>query len=236
MKITKMACCFTLFAMLVCVSSRAQNAQPSQSLSDFKYQFKVGVLPFADNTGSGGEDLSGALSRSVQAEIAHSTDLEGRVLKPDDDTTPDQIDEEKAVVIGKAKKVDVVLIGTVLEATSEQSEHSVQGPSIFGQSLGGSSHSVHATVTLQGDLNSVATGKKLASIRSKGEDSQNKVGANVSSSLGDLSSNASGFDNAPIGKALHKAVSDLVQKIKAQESNMVRYTPVAGGKTGSDSQ
>jgi hypothetical protein len=222
--------------MSFCLLLPAQNSQPSQSLSDFKYQFKVGVLPFADNTGSGGEDLSSALSRSVQAEMTHSTDLEGRVLKPDDDTTPDQIDEEKAVAIGKAKKVDTVLIGTVLEATSEQSEHSVQGPSIFGQSLGGSSHSVHAVVTLQGDLYSVATGKKLASIRSKGEDNQNKVGANVSSSLGDLSSNASGFDNAPIGKALHKAVSDLVQQIKNQEAKMVRYTPASGAKTESDSQ
>ena len=203
---------------------QAQNSQPS----DASYQFKVGVLPFADNTGSGGNELSGALSRSVQAEMTHSTDLEGRVLKPEDNTTPDQIDGEKAVAIGKAKKVDVVLVGTVLEATSEQSQHSVQGPSIFGQSLGGSSHSVHAVVTLQGDLYSVTTGKKLASIRSKGEDSQNKVGANVSSSLGDLSSNSNAFDNAPIGKALHKAVSDLVQKVNAQKSQMARYTPTPG--------
>ncbi len=213
---------FLLLATVwLCLGMQAQNSQAS----DAGYQFKVGVLPFADNTGSGGNELSGALSRSVQAEMTHSTDLEGRVLKPEDNTTPDQIDGEKAVAIGKAKKVDVVLVGTVLEATSEQSQHNVQGPSIFGQSLGGSSHSVHAVVSLQGDLYSVTTGKKLASIRSKGEDSQNKVGANVSSSLGDLSSNSNAFDNAPIGKALHKAVSDLVQKVNAQKSQMARYTP-----------
>jgi curli biogenesis system outer membrane secretion channel CsgG len=206
-----------------------QTEKPTvtKSLSDFKYQLKIGVLPFVDNTGSGGQDLSNALSRAVQAEIAHSTKLEGRVLKLDEGTHAEDVDSDKAVEIGRAHKVDAVLVGTVLEATSEQSDKSSSGPSIGGISLGGSAHSIKAVVTLQGDLYSTTTGKQIASIRVTGKDSKTKVGANVNTSLGALSSGGTSFDNSPMGKALHAAVADLVKKVSDEQSKLVRYKPGA---------
>jgi outer membrane protein OmpA-like peptidoglycan-associated protein len=207
----------------------AQTNKPTatKSLSDFKYQYKVGVLPFVDNTGSGGQDLSSALSRAVQAEIAHSTQLEGRVVKLDEGTNPEDVDSEKAVEIGRSHKVDAVLVGTVLDASSEQSDRSTNGPSIGGFNLGGSAHSVKAQVTLQGDLYNTTTGKQIDSIRVTGNASQTKVGANISSSLGDLSTGGNGFDKSPIGKALHEAVTDLVKKISGEQSKLMRYQPPA---------
>lgn len=197
--------------------------QGTKSLASFKYQYKVGVLPFVDNTSSGGDDLGPALSRAVQAEIAHSTDLTGRVLKLDEGTNPEDVDNDKAVELGRNHKVDAVLVGTVLEASSDESEKDVTGPSIFGQSIGGTAHSVKALVTLQGDLYNVANGKKIESIRVTGHASDTKVGANISSSLGDLTTGDNSFDKSPIGKALHSAVGDLVKKIAADESKMTRY-------------
>jgi hypothetical protein len=206
------------------------GAQEKGSLASFKYQYKVGVLPFVDNTGSGGQEMGVALGRAVQAEIAHSTDLVGRVLKLDEGTNPEDIDGEKAVEIARARKVDVVLIGTVLEANSEESDKSVSGPSVFGQHVSGSSRAVKAEVRLQGDLYNVTNGKVIESVRVTGRASETKVGANVSTSLGDLSSGGASFQSSPIGKALNKAVADLVKRIAADQPKMVRYQPPAGGE------
>jgi len=207
-----------------------------KSLANFKYQFKVGVLPFVDNTGSGGAELGAALGRAVQAELAHSTDLVGRVLRLDEGTNPEDIDGEKAVEIARARKVDVVLVGTVLEATSEESEKSASGPSIFGQHVGGSTRSVKAVVMLQGDLYSTATGKKIESIRVTGRAAETKVGPNVSTTLGDLSSGGASFQSSPIGKALHNAVADLVKRIVADQPKMVRDQPPSTAEPASGTE
>src|SRR5579871_6768419 len=84
-------------------------------------QFRIGVLPFADNTGSNAGDVAGAVSRALQAEIVHSTQLMGRVLDLDANTNPNSLDSDKAVAIGRAQNVDVVVLGTILEATSSSS-------------------------------------------------------------------------------------------------------------------
>lgn len=203
----------------------ANAAQTPAPLSSFKYQYKVGVLPFVDNTGSGGEALPAAMSRAVQAEIAHASDLQGRVLKLGPGVDPATVDATQAVGIGRAQHVDVILLGTVLEASSDESDHSLSGPTIGGFHLGGRTHSVKAEVMLQGDLYDVTSGKQIDSIRLTGHASDTHVGADVSSSLGDLSTGGAAFEQSPIGKALHAAVTDLVKKIAADEPRMTRFQP-----------
>lgn len=204
-----------------------QSATAQGSLANMKYQFKVGVLPFVDNTGTGSSETGAEIGRAVQAELAHSTDLEGRVLKLDDGVNAEDVDEEKAVEMGRAHKVDVVIVGMVVEATTDSSDHNVSGPSIFGQSVGGNKHSQHSVITLQGDLYSTTTGKKIESIRVTGKNSSNKIGANASTSLGSVGSDGSDFENSTLGKAFHDAVDQLVKKIAEDESKMVRYAPSA---------
>jgi hypothetical protein len=63
----------------------------------------------------------------------------------------------------------------------------------------------------------------MDSLRVTGHASDTHVGADVSTSLGDLSTGGVAFDNSPIGKALHAAVADLVKKVAADESRMTRY-------------
>jgi hypothetical protein len=235
---TRIAAAIGLLVLALCVLGGITplGAQEKRSLANFKYQYKVGLLPFVDNTGSGGAEVGVALGRAVQAELAHSTELVGRVLKLDEGTAPEDIDSEKAVEIARARKVDVVLVGTVLEADSEESEKSVSGPSVFGQHVSGSSRSVKAVVTLQGDLYSAATGKAIESIRVSGRASETKVGANVSTTLGDLSTGGASFQNSPIGKALHKAVADLVKRIAADQPKMVRYQPSSAAEPASGTE
>jgi hypothetical protein len=208
-----------LFALILIVST-ALSAQEKKSLAGFKYQFKVGVLPFMDATG-GGEDTGVVVGRAVQAELAHSTNLMGRVLKLKEGMSAEDVDPEKAIELAKERRVDVVIIGTIIEASSEESERNLNGPSIFGQSGGLASRSMKATVTIQGDLFNVVNGKKIGSFRTTGKASDTKVGANVSTTLGDLS-NSGSSEKSPIGKALQKAVVELVKNITTCEPQMLR--------------
>ena len=180
-----------------------------------KPQIKVGVLPFVDATGTGGVEAGPALSRLVQAEIVHSTELLGRVLSLDTGR-PEDVDVEKAAQLGKDAHVDLVLLGTVLEASSEESNKSGWTPSIAGQSVGGSVRRAKGKVTLQGDLIDTSTGKRLASLRVKGEDSDTHVGASVYTGLGSIGTDSNGWLQSPIGKAMSKAVADLVKRVNVE--------------------
>ena len=198
---------------------RAQDSKPQAAGS---YQFKIGVLPFVDNTGTGNDATGPAVSRAVQAELTHSTKLIGRALKLDDGVSADAVDSDKAVEIGKSRNVDVVVVGLVLEATSEESEKGISTGALFGQSVGGHARSVKASITLQGDLYNVSDGSKIDSFRVSGHASETKVGADVSTDLGGISTDGSTFDSSPIGKAMNAAVAELVKKINASQGKMIR--------------
>lgn len=208
-----------VIAIVAAPAGQQAKTQPA------RYQFKVGVLPFVDNTGSGGSDAGTAVGRAVQAELTHSTQLIGRVLKLADGVSADDVDGAKAVEMGQGAKVDVVLVGLVLEANSEESQRNIQSPTVYGQSVGGNVRSVTSVVTLQGDLYNVADGRKIDSIRVTGRATDRKLGADVSTDFGSISSGGSSFENSPIGKALHNAVADLVKQINALQSKMVPNHP-----------
>ena len=189
-------------------------------------QFTIGVLPFTDNTGAG-QDISDSVSKAVQAEIAHSTQLNGRVLTLDSGTSPNNLDAQQALTFGRAQGVDVVVVGTVIEATSSQSSGSSSLPSFGGFSVGGGKQSIKAQVTLQADLYSTATGQKIDSIRQTGNASQTKIGADVSTDLGSMNTGGASFDNSAMGKAFHQAVSNIVKKIDSDQGQMAHYSAAA---------
>lgn len=206
-----------LFAVLMLPLPLRVTAQGSQ--------FKVGVLPFADNTGSNSGDVADSVSHAVQTQIVQSTKLMGVVLTLDPSLSPNGLDPSKAIAIGQAQGVDVVLVGTIVEADSQQSSSSANLPSFGGISLGGNKTSVKATVTLQADLYSTSTGQKIDSIQQTGNASQSKIGSDVSTGLGDISTGGANFDNSAIGKAFHAAVTALVKQINSEQAQMTHFTP-----------
>ena len=118
------------------------------------------------------------------SEVTHSTPLMPRMLAPESGSSADDLDPEKAVAIGRDHHVDLVFLGTVLEAKSEQSNKGGWVPSIGGQSASVNLHHVKATVTLQGDLYDVASGKLIFSDRVTGTDSNSKVGTTAYTQFG----------------------------------------------------
>jgi OmpA-OmpF porin, OOP family len=219
---TKLVVCLLTMVAAVAVRSGAQQNS----------QYKIALLPFVDNSGSGGQDLATALARAVQAEIAHSTQLQGRAISLDAGMNPASVDANKAVQIGQSQNVDVVMLGTVLEANSQRTSKGINGPSFGGFHVGGSAQEVKAVVTLQGDLYDVTSGQQIESIRVTGNSSQKSVGGDVETTLGDLSSGNSSFDNSAMGKAFHSAVADLVKRIVNDQPKMKHY---AGGASSGTS-
>lgn len=173
----------------------------------------VGVLPFADATATGGASLGESLGRATQAEIVHSTRLEGRVIVLPTGTRSDRLDSEKILAIGRDNHVDLMIYGTVLDAKAEDSNHRGSGPSIFGQSIGLGLHSTTATVTLQADIYDVGSGKKLNSSRLTGTQSDKKVSGDVYTSLGSIDTSSQTFQKSTLGKAMQKAITDMVKQV-----------------------
>ena len=175
---------------------------------------KIGILPFLDASGAMRGDTAAALSRLVQAEMSHSAPtLSAKVLTLDASTKLESLDQEKAVEIAKAAGVDVVLLGTVLEAKSSESTKGGWLPPIAGQSANVQVRSVKANVMLQGDLYRIADSGKVASLRVPGSHSDNKFGGGVYTNLGAWDGHSSVFLDSPLGKALQEAVTGLVKKI-----------------------
>lgn len=202
---------YACLAVLALTGASAQ--QPAQAPS-------VGIPPFTDATGTGGAQTGVALSHMVQAEFTHSTDMMAFALKPDNNSSGD-LDAQKAIAIARSHSLNAVLLGTVLEADSNSSG-SNGGTSIFGQMVGGNVGKTSATVTLQGDLFNVATGRKIDSFRVTGKISQIKIGADASTRLGDITNSGSGGSGSALAKALQKSVAALVKKVAADESKILK--------------
>jgi hypothetical protein len=217
-----MKCSFavSLLALALAVCATPAGAQA----------IKVGVLPYSDATASGGVNIGDTLSRLTQAEIVHSTQLEGRVILITDGTRPEQLDGEKIIALGKSAGVDMVVMGTLLEAHAEESAQNGMSRAIFGQTFSGGLHSWKAAVTLQADIYNVATGQKLDSLRVSQTQTDKKVATNAATSLGSMDTSTPAFQNSTLGKALQKTIADLVKHIDADRSKLI-----ASSATGSKS-
>ena len=199
--------------------SSTKNAGSQETRSG---QLKIGILPLTDATGSGGGQAGPALSRMIQAEFTHSTDVIAYALALGEIRQED-IDAEKAISIGRSHHVDAVILGTVMQVDASDASKSGTGY-ILGQWIGGGVRSQKATVTFQADLFSVATGAKLDSFRVTGTDTQKRVGPSASTRLGDINNSEWNTDNNPLAKAIQKAVSVLVKDVAADRGKIPAAT------------
>jgi hypothetical protein len=87
----------------------------------------------------------------------------------------------------------------------------------MGQSGSVTVHRVKATVTLQGELYDVASGKRIFSVRVTGNDSNNAVGGTAFTTFGAWGNdNYRAFLDSPLGRALQAALVDMTKKVAAE--------------------
>lgn len=182
----------------------------------FAQDKKIGLLPFDDAAGVGPE-LCMQVAVYIRSELLKSRKLVPKFISPETEEGGDigasgLVDVEKALELGRAGEVDFVLIGTILEAEAEESDASLGGISLKKASVGTSLRKVKATISIQGDLLSVADGSLVQSFEAKGDKTDARVGADVYTDWADYSS-GSASANTPHAKALREAAASLVKQI-----------------------
>jgi hypothetical protein len=204
----------SILLLMLGVASLAAGQTAASSAAAGDRALKVGIFPFADATASGNRSVGGDVGRTMASEVTHSTTLIPRMLAADGSIKAEDMDGEKAVAIGREQKVDLVFVGTVLEAKTQESNKSGWIPSIKGQSGSVTVHRVKATVTLQGELYEVANGKRIFSVRVTGNDSNNALGGTAYTTFGAWGNDSyRTFLDSPLGKALQAALVDMTKKV-----------------------
>jgi len=205
-----------LYALALLGTAGLASAQTATTAGGAGGATKLGIVPFADATASGNRTAGTDVARTMLSEVVHATSLQPRLLVADRGISEAGPDPEQAIALGRSQHVDLVFIGTVLEARSEESSKSGWLPSIKGQSGTVNIHRVKATVTLQGELYDVASGRRLFSVRVTGTDSNNALGGAVATTFGTWGNDTyRSFLDSPMGKALQAAIVDMTKKIAA---------------------
>jgi curli biogenesis system outer membrane secretion channel CsgG len=196
----------TLLALLIVLGPVAAAQAPP----------RVGILPFdVVSVDSAGAEASAALAKLVRIEM-----IKGRKLTPVLVTLPAEathpVPSEQAASLGKSADVGLVIVGTVIEASTSQTSRSASTGSVLGSlGIGGRVDKSTAKVSLHLDLVDTATGKVVNSFDVEGKASETGIGMDFSTALGDVDTGGDAWANTPMGKALSDAarkVSDEVAK------------------------
>lgn len=202
-------------ALIALGMAAAAAAQSAPAGGQSGTGLKLGILPFADATASASKAAGADVARTMVSEVVHSTSLQPRVLA-DGVTGGAGMDAETALALGRSQHLDLIFMGTVFEARSEESRRSGRIPSIKGQSGSLSVNQIKATVTLQGELYDVASGRRLFSVRVTGTDAHRSVGGTAYTTFGAWGNDTyAGFLDSPMGKALQSALAEMTKKIAA---------------------
>jgi curli biogenesis system outer membrane secretion channel CsgG len=169
---------------------------------------RVGVLPFDFATEQRATtSAADALARLMRAEMIKARQLQPVVLEPPPGK-PAPLAPSAIVVAAAPAEVDLVVSGTVLEATTERSSNraSTYGLPTGGYgNVGASVTKVKARVVMQVELVDPATGQTFDSFEVEGSNTDVGVGADIYTTLGSFGSGDSGWDKSPMGKALREA-------------------------------
>jgi hypothetical protein len=137
-----------------------------------------------------------------------------RYATVDSSKSANDLDGERAVAIGRAQRVDLVFVGTVLEAKSDESNKSGWVPRIKGQSANVRLHRVKASVTLQGELYDVRTGGRIFSTWVTGSEANNVLSGTAYTRYGSWGKDDyRAFLDSPLGKAFEAALDAMTKKI-----------------------
>lgn len=227
-------------ALVVVSFAGLATGQKNQNSSNSNPTYTVGILPFSDvsgNTDIG--PLAQALPKLLQSKLSEHSSLAPRQLDPtqaksdsDSDSSDNSTvsDPASAAALGKAKHLDLVLMGQILSGNVETKDGSYNGPSIRGFSLSSKSRSQKSTVLLQIDIIDVSRGQRIGSFRATGSDNENKIDPSASSGYGSMDMSSTGFKDSSLGKATDQALNDLTGQIVTVAA---KFTPAAASADAS---
>ena len=187
-------------AMVLCLLTMLAPAGPASAAPP---PLRVGVVPF-DFTTAGGDSAQAAasLAKLLRAQMIMGRQVQPVVLEVPEGARP-PLAPEALVEAATGTDVQVVVAGTVLEATTSHSSNRLRLPG--AASVGGSLTRVKAKVVLQIELDDPATGQAFDSFQVEGSNTDVGVGADLYTVLGSFEAGDNGWEKSPMGKALREA-------------------------------
>jgi len=170
----------------------------------------VGIAPFDVASIDGAtRSASASMAKLVRVEMIRNPALLPRLLVvPAQAQSP--LAPEDAASIGKAAGVDVVLVGTVLEASTSVSSHGANsGGLLNGLGIGARLDRVTARVAVHVELVNPATGTVADTFEVEGRASATGLGTDFSTVLGSWENDSNALERSPVGKALRDVAAKV---------------------------
>ena len=177
----------------------------------------IGIVPFDVSTvqGSGGADAGRVLGTLVRVEMLKNKQIRPQLIELPTGVRP-PLTPQRAAELGKSAGVDLMLLGTVLEASSSRNNNRASTSrlgGIIGSSVGGSVTRTTAKISLHAELVESATGRSVDTFEVEASNTDTGVGADLWSTLGNFNLGDDGWQKTPMGKALREAAQKLTTEV-----------------------
>ncbi|MGE0040687.1 MAG: hypothetical protein AB7H88_19585 [Vicinamibacterales bacterium] len=176
---------------------------------------RVGILPFdVANVDGGSQSAAAALAKLVRVQLITDRRTQPVLVElAAGEELP--LPEGRLAELAAASGVQVIVAGTVLEATTTHGSNRVYTPRVGGVSLGGSLSRTRAEVSMHVEL-SGADGRVTDTFEVEGDNTDVGVGTDIWTALGSFDVGDSGWDKSPMGKALREAAEKLASEVKTR--------------------
>lgn len=177
----------------------------------------IGIVPFDVSTvqGSGGADAGRVLGTLVRVEMLKNKQIRPQLIELPTGVRP-PLTPQRAAELGKSAGVDLMLLGTVLEASSSRNNNRASTSrlgGIIGSSVGGSVTRTTAKISLHAELVESATARSVDTFEVEASNTDTGVGADLWSTLGNFNLGDDGWQKTPMGKALREAAQKLTTEV-----------------------
>ena len=177
----------------------------------------IGIAPFDVSTveGSSGPEAGRALGTLVRVEMLKNKQIRPQVIELPSGVRP-PLTPQRAAELGKAAGVDLMLLGTVLEASSSRNNNRASTSrlgGLIGSSVGGSVTRTTAKISLHAELVESTTARSVDTFEVEGSNTDTGVGADLWSTLGNFNLGDDGWQKTPMGKALREAAQKLTIEV-----------------------
>ena len=177
---------------------------------------RVGLIPFDVASVDGGtQQAATSMAKLVRAQMVTSRTLQPILIELAGETLP--LSEERLAALVTEHKVDLIVAGTVLDATTTQSSNRISTGSLGGVAgignVGGSMRKTSAKVQLHVEVVN-PEGRATHAFQVEGDNTDVGIGADLWTTLGGFDMGDPGWDKSPMGKALREAAEKLVSEVQ----------------------
>lgn len=192
-----------LAALLSVATGSAQN------------RLRVGLLPFdVANVDGGSREAASALAKLVRAQLITDKRVQP-VLIDVTEGTKLPLSAKQLAAIAQENDVQLIVAGTILEATTQRGSNRISTGSIGGRiggGIGGSMTRTRADVKMHVEL-AGGDGEVSETFEVEGSNTDVGVGTDVWTAIGSFDVGDEGWDKSPMGKALREAAQKLASEV-----------------------